>query len=275
MLSGKEIVGKVFEISLAGIIGGFITIAIFGTSTLEYKDGYKDKYFDIPAKAPDELIIQHKGKKIENISVYDFAIYNRTFKDLKDITVFFEISPKDGKPNQEIISRGLYPPSSLPEEIGITEVPQKNKNLYSFKLDVVKQTGSDTYYLARFIFEGKENPEIRVSIPKNADVDIDKYSNLREYAIIIFSLVGMVLAIIVFSSFIDGWQNKGIWPKRVDRLIEVLNKTQETTLTEKTICEILKNYEREFKPNSPFFYRKASEFFENLKSNKKVDKDAE
>lgn len=274
MLSGKETIGKLIELSLGAIIGGFITIAVFGTSTLEYKDGYKEQYFDIPAKAPDELVIQHKGKKIENISVYDFAIYNRSFKDLKDVTVFFEVLPKDGKSIPDLISRGLYPPSSLPEKIGISEISQKDEALYSFKLDVVKQTGSDTYYLARFIFEGKDAPEIRVSIPKNAGVDINEYSNWREYAIIILVLVGMILAIVVISSFIDGWQHKGTWSKRSSRLIEVLDKTQSATLSEKTIDEITDNYEKEFKPKSPYFYRKASEALAKLKSNKNVNKDA-
>lgn len=271
MLSSKEIFGKIIELSLGALIGGFITIFVFGTSTLEYKAGFKEEYFDIPAKTPDDLVIQYEDRKIDNISIYDFAIYNRSYKDLKDVTVYFEVYPKDGKSLPKIISRGLYPPSKLPETIGISEVIQKEPNLYSFNLNVVKQTGSDTYYLTRFIFEGKETPEIKVSIPQNAGVDIKEYSNWREYLIIVFLLIGMVLAIFIITSLIEGWQNKGIWSKRTSRLIDVLDKTKSTTLPEKTIGEIVTNYENEFKPKTPYVYSKVSALFSNSKSNKRVN----
>lgn len=274
MLSGKKVFLQILESVLTVIIGGFITVTVFGTSNLEYKYNYQDQYFDIPAKAPDELVIQHKGKNIEDISVYDFAIYNRSFKELEDVTIFFEVSEKDGKPLPQVISRGLYPPSNLPEKIGISEVLQHEKGLYSFKLDVVKKTGSDAYYLARFIFEGKEAPEIKVSIPKNAGINIDEYSNWREYVILAFVFIGIILASAIFSSLMAGWQNKGFWSKRIRKLIEVLGKTESTILAEKTIGEITTNYESEFKPEAPYFYSKVFQVLEKLKSNKNVNKDA-
>uniref|UniRef100_UPI0030059AA8 hypothetical protein n=1 Tax=Shewanella indica TaxID=768528 RepID=UPI0030059AA8 len=135
----------------------------------------------------------------------------------------------------------------------------------------LKQTGSDTYYLTRFIFEGKETPDIKVSIPKNAGIDIKEYSNWREYLIIVFVLIGMVLAIFIITSLIEGWQNKGIWSKRTSRLIDVLDKTKSTTLSEKTIGEIVTNYENEFKPKTPYVYSKVSGLFPNSKSNKRVN----
>ncbi len=267
MLSGKEILVKIIELSFGALIGGLITLLVFGTSTLEYKDGYKEQYFDIPAKVPDDLVIQYKGKKIENISVYDFLIYNRSYKDLKDVTIFFEVISKDGKPVPQIITRGLYPPSRLPESIGITEIHQKEKNLYSFNVDVVKQTGSDTYYLARFIFEGKETPIIKISIPKNAGIDIKEYSNWREYLAIAFIFIGMVLTIVVFTSLIEGRQSQGIWKKRKDRLRDILSRAESTSLSEQSIAELVDMYEEEFKPKEPYFYRQIRILFNKLKLN--------
>jgi len=271
LIIAKNIFGKIIELTFTAIIGGFIAIYVFGTSQLEYKDGFKEQYFDIPAKVPDDLVIQYKGKKIENISVYDFAIYNRTFKDLKDVIIYFEVSGKKGMNIPQIISRGVYSPSRLPENIGIHEVDQEEKNIYAFKIDVIKQTGSNSYYLARFIFEGKANPNINISIPKNAGVDIKEYSQWREYTILISFLIGIILIFIITISLIDGRQNKSIWSKRKQRLIGVLDKTKSETLSENTICEIIDNYEDEFEPKTPYFYKKFTNIVNKFKSNKSLD----
>ena len=268
MIIAKNLFGKIVEYTFTAIIGGFIAIYVFGTSQLEYKNGFKEQYFDIPAKVPDDLVIQYKGKKIENISVYDFAIYNRTFKDLKDVTIYFEVSEKKGINIPQIISRGIYSPSRLPENIGINEIIQKEKNIYAFKIDVLKQTESDSYYLARFIFEGKTNPIINISIPKNAGIDIKEYSKWREYTILVSFLIGIILITIITTSLIEGRQNKRIWSKRKQRLLDVLNKTKSETLKENTIYEIIDNYENEFEPKTPYFYKKFTNIVKKLKSNK-------
>ena len=57
-------IGKIIELTFTAIIGGFIAIYVFGTSQLEYKDGFKEQYFDIPAKVPDDLVIHYNAPKI-------------------------------------------------------------------------------------------------------------------------------------------------------------------------------------------------------------------
>jgi hypothetical protein len=175
-----NLVKKVIETIVCIIVGGVVTLWAFGTPELEYKSGYRDKYFNV-SKAPKELTLGYRGEIIENISVFDFNIFNRTLKDISGVRLYFKITPKGAGKVPEIISRGVYPPAPLPE-IGIIEKETGKENLYAFDIETLKRTGGNSFYTARFIFKGTEAPEIAVST-FTKDVDIREYSNWRDYLI--------------------------------------------------------------------------------------------
>ncbi len=267
MLFSKSLSLKIIEISLGAIIGGFITLFVFGTANLEYLESYNNQYFKLPEKAPDELNIQYKGKEIENISFYDFNIYNRSFKDLEDVTIYFEVTKKDDKPIPLLINRGVYPPSHLPDEIGITEIKQTQGNLYAFHLDVVKETGSNSFYSARFIFKGNETPNIKISAPNKAGVKFTEYSHWREYVIITVSFLSFIMVAIIITSIAEGWQSNKIWYKRKKRLFSVLDSLHSMVLPEETIGEISDKYDSEFKTKPPYFYKAVTSIIKKKSNN--------
>ncbi len=205
MYSLKEITNKIFNsplvivsISATVLITAVVNNVVTNDSILEYRTAFQDNYFEIPGKATEELEIHHKGRKIEDISVYDVYIYNRLgwVKEPENVTVFFEISEKENKPIPKLIKPKLYPPSSLPQEIGIREEKQSKKNLYAFKIGVIKKTDRKDPYIARFIFEGTETPNVKVtSLPLNANVRIIPYLDWVDNIILVTIPLAMVLGL--------------------------------------------------------------------------------
>jgi hypothetical protein len=107
----------IFGALATALISAVFTNVVTNDSILEYRTAFQDKYFEIPGKATEELEIHHKGRKIEDISVYDIYIYNHLgwVKEPENVTVFFEISEKENKPIPKLIEPKLYPPSSFPK----------------------------------------------------------------------------------------------------------------------------------------------------------------
>jgi hypothetical protein len=256
----KEITKKIFNAPLAlvstlvvAFIGGAVTNVVTSNSILEYKSAFQDKYFEIAGKAPEDLEIQHKGRKLEDISVYDIYIHNRLqwFKEPENVKIFFEISEKENKPIPQLIVKKLYSPSNLPQGIGIESEEQNVKNLYAFNIKVVKKTDQRDPYIARFIFEGKETPNIKITPPPlNANVHIIPYADWVDY--LLPAIVSMVvyalffLIILSLSSFLF----ERSWPKTKSRLVNDLSRTKNLKLDETEVNLIADVYKKEFKPKS-------------------------
>jgi hypothetical protein len=198
-----NLVKKVLETIVIIFVSGVATLWFFGTPELEYRSGYRDKYFNILSKAPKELTLEYRGERIENISVFDFNIFNRTLKDISGVRLYFRMSPKGAGKVPEIISKGLYPPTPLPE-VGITEKDTGTENLYAFDIDTLKRTGSNSFYTVRFIFKGTETPEVAVST-LTKDVDIKEYSNWRDYIIPILTSLAIMAGVFVPITIIGEW----------------------------------------------------------------------
>lgn len=242
----------IFTTFITAIITVFFTY-YFANSFLEYREFSKEQYYNTSSKLFDALDIRFKDKKIDNISIYEFAIHNNTLEDLENVNIYFTLKAKEGKEIPNIINKGLFPPSKLPNN-KITELEQKDKNLYAYNIALLKQTPINEYYLARFIFEGKEVPQIIISTPETKNVDIIKYRYLKEYTIIGITILTVLFVIIIFISLIDGWSNNRYWnKKRVPKLKELLKKLN---LNDNMIDLISNNYEKEFKEKNNFIYKK-------------------
>jgi hypothetical protein len=237
----------------AAFIGGAVTNVVTNNSILEYKTAFQDKYFEIAGKAPEDLEIQHKGRKLEDISVYDIYIYNRLqwLKEPENVKIFFEISEKENKPIPQLIVNKLYSPSGLPQGIGIGDVQQNGKNLYSFNVKVVKKTDQRDPYIARFIFEGKETPNIKVTPPPlNANVHIIPYLDWINYLLLPVILVIAVVLPMVLILSLDVFFFDRSWPKKKSRLVNALSHTKNLNLDEAEVDSIADAYKKEFKPES-------------------------
>lgn len=253
----KKVSLFIFVALATALMSAVVTNVVTNDSILEYRTAFQDKYFEIPGKAAEELEIHHKGRKIEDISVYDIYIYNRLgwVKEPENVQVFFEISQKENKPIPKLIKPKLYPPSSLPQEIGIREEKQSKKNLYAFKIGVIKKTDRKDPYIARFIFEGTETPNVKVTpLPLNANVRIIPYLDWVDNIILItiplamvlgFS-IGYLIGLILNELFF--WEKR--WPEMKSRLENVLNRTKNLNLDKNEVDLITDEYKKEFKPTA-------------------------
>lgn len=154
----------------------------------------------------------------------------------------------------EIISRGMYPPTPLPE-IGITEKETEKENLYAFDIETLKRTGSDSFYSARFVFKGTETPEVAVST-LTKDVAIRKYSNWRE--ILIGLAIGLLIFVLGLLPFliIGDWSTFRARKKQLIRLSETLENSERLALTSEQRDLIVDMCNKEFEIREGYFYRK-------------------
>lgn len=231
----------------------------FANSSLEYREFSKEQYYNTSSKLFDTLDIRFKNKKIDNISVYEFGIYNNSLEDIENVNIYFTLKKtENSKIIPNIINKGLFPPIKLPNN-KITEIEQKDENVYVYNVPLLKQTGINEYYLARFIFEGNEVPEITISIPDTKNVEIIKYRYLKEY-FIMGTIFLTILSIFIFLfALLDGWSNDRYWnKKRIPKLNELLNRLK----VENNLVDLISNeYEKEFKAKDNFIYKKIIGLF--------------
>ena len=259
-----DLVKEVIKAMIVAIVGGFVTLWAFGTPQLEYKSGYKDKIFNI-YKAPNDLTLGYRSERIENISIFDFNIFNRTLKDISRVRLYFTIKPKGVGKVPEIISRGMYPPPHLPE-IGITEKETEKENLYAFDIETFKRTGSDSFYSARFIFKGTETPEVGVTTFTEG-VDIRKYSywrdNLTGIAIGLLIVALVFLPLMIFGE----WSTFRIRKRQLTHLSEALENSALLGLTSEQRELVVDMCEKEFDFRPGYFYRKIQSILKRKQSN--------
>jgi len=152
--------------AIVALLFGIFVTGRLGTTELEFKTGTKEGYFNIPQQVKNDLILEHQGKQISNISVVDIAIFNRV-KDIGPLTVYFKVTPKE-KSAPKLISVNVIPPDSLPN-IGVAREQTTASDLIAFKFSIIKAQRGNEFYLVRFIYEGEVTPVI---LPTTSDKDI-------------------------------------------------------------------------------------------------------
>jgi hypothetical protein len=176
------------------------------------------------------------------------------------------MSPKGAGKVPEIISKGLYPPTPLPE-VGITEKDTGTENLYAFDIDTLKRTGSNSFYTVRFIFKGTETPEVAVST-LTKDVDIKEYSNWRDYIIPILTSLAIMAGVFVPITIIGEWWALRSRNRQLNCLSEALEKSANLALTSEQRQLVVDMCNKEFELRQSYFYRKMLSILEMKDSNK-------
>lgn len=194
----KNLLLLIIKPSISILIGMLLTFWISGSKEIEYRDNYRAPYFNFPDAIEKDLEIRHKTTPIDNISVVEYAIHNRTFTDLENIKIYVKI--KDDK-EYKLISQNLAAPKKIPN-IGINPIDTKVSEVFGFEVDVLKKTGSDYYYHLSLIFEGNEAPEAEISIG-NRNIEIVKYKKWKDNALAVLAVFTVyIIVLIPFGIFI-------------------------------------------------------------------------
>lgn len=211
MESGKNFILEIIKASLIGAITIFLTIWVNGSNEIEYRDGSRAPYFNYPVTIENDLEIRHKTIPIDNISLVEYAIHNRTFSDLEKVKIYVKLQ---GDGDYKLISKNLAPPKKL-SELGITNLNTDINGLFGFEVDVLKKTGDEYYYLS-LIFEGSEAPETKISIG-NKNIDIVEYKNWKDnlsVVLIVIAVYAVLLIPFLFWARYSGMRSKNRFTKK-------------------------------------------------------------
>lgn len=249
------------------IIGAIISVFIskyYEISTLEFKEGFKEQYLNLSDSSLKDLSIQYKNRKIDNVSVYQVGIYNRTFKDLENVKIYFTLKSKNGERIPNIINKELISTTSK-SPFNILEIDQKEKDVYVYNIKVLKRTTKDNFYLAKFVFEGSQVPNITVSVPDNIGINIKEYGlSFEEYAYL-FLIGCIIIGIVIFFRLLDSFSMNRHWDEqRIPQLRELLSRMK-GYVDEKTAEIIVLKYAQEYKPKKGYFHRKFTQIINSLK----------
>lgn len=216
MESGKNFVVEIVKASLIAAITIFLTIWLNGSKELEYRNGSRVPYFNFPDAIEKDLEIRHKTVPIDNISIVEYAIHNRTFTDLEKVKIYVKL--QDDK-EYKLISKKLYPPKKIPA-LDIVDLDTDISGVFGFEVGVLKKTGDDYYYL-NLIFEGSEVPETEISIG-NKNIDIVKYKKWKDNSIAVLIVLAIYAVLLIPFGFWAHYSGKRSKNKFTKKLKEVL-----------------------------------------------------
>ncbi|WP_135443648.1 hypothetical protein [Vibrio tasmaniensis] len=236
MESGKNFVVEIVKASLIAAITIFLTIWINGSSELEYRDGSRAPYFNYPDAIKKDLEIRHKTTPIDNISVVDYAIHNRTFTDLEKVKIYVKI--QDDK-KYKLISKKLSPPKKTPG-LDITSINTGSKNVFGFEVGVLKKTGDEYYYL-NLIFEGREAPETEISIG-NKNIDIVEYKKWKDNSLVILIVLAVYAVLLIPIGFWAHYSGKRSKNRFTNKFKEALSSAA-SDLTSNQVKFTVEKYE--------------------------------
>jgi hypothetical protein len=236
MESGKNFVVEVVKASLVAVITIFLTIWINGSNELEYRDGSRAPYFNYPDAIEKDLEIRHKTIPIDNISVVEYAIHNRTFTDLEKVKIYVKLT-SDKK--YKLISKQLTPPKRIPA-LDIAGIDTGSKDIFAFEVGVLKKT-NDEYYHLSLIFEGHEAPETEISIG-NKNIDIVEYKKWKDNslaALIMLAVYALILIPFGFWAHYSGKRSKSRFTNKFKDAISSDN----SDLTSEQVTFTIEKYE--------------------------------
>jgi hypothetical protein len=190
--SGKSILLEFFKVVGIALITLFISSWFNGSKDIEYTSKSINSYFNVPDALEDKLKIMNGSTEIENISVVNFALHNRSFSDYEKVKVDIKIK---GDNPPKILSSSMLPPKRLTNS-GIAEIIGLNKELVGYSIDVFKTSIDDDYYLLHLIFEGKEAPEVKIST-STKNIEIKEYKQWKDWVWALFIVfVGYAVVLI-------------------------------------------------------------------------------
>ena len=236
MESGKNFVVEVVKASLVSAITIFFTIWMNGSNELEYRDGSRAPYFNYPDAIERDLEIRHKTTPVDNISVVEYAIHNRTFTDLEKVKIYVKI--QDDK-KYKIISKKLSPPKKIPA-LDITDIDTGSKNVVAFEVGVLKKTGDEYYYLS-LIFEGSEAPETEISIG-NKNIDIVEYKKWKDNSLAVLVVLAVYAVLLIpfgFWAHYSGERSKNRFTNKFEGALS----SNSADLTNEQVDFTIKKYE--------------------------------
>ena len=223
----KHVVGEATK-GITGVIVGALLLFIgqqWLSSDLEFSQVSRDAYLSAPL-GQQGLAMTYNGKPLKNVSIVEFAIVNRTSKQVSNVELVFTV---DDDVSTALVSAGVIPPHGLSAAEVIEELPSKDTKARKFMIKVApKQRGSE-YFHAVFVFEGDKAPSMSAS-SVSGDVSIVPYQEWKDTIVMVVVLLAVVClmgaAQVMVVTFIDYFWNPRKHRKQVERFAEHATELQ-------------------------------------------------
>lgn len=203
MNSGKSILLEFIKAIGIAIITLFIASWFAGSSDIEYKSKSIDSNFNVPTALEDKLKIMNGTTEIENISVVNFGLYNRSFSDYEKVKIHIEIQ---GDKPPKLLSSNFIPPDRLTKN-GISELANTPKSQIGYSIDVFKTSIDDDYYLIHLIFEGTVAPKVKIST-STKNIEVKEYKEWKDWIWVILVISLGYAAILIPIAVIGHYSTK-------------------------------------------------------------------
>jgi hypothetical protein len=164
----KGLAGQTASRLIAAALGaaGMYFGGLWINSDLEYWASTKDKYLST-ALGEQGLTMNYQGQSLNNVSVVEFAIANRTSKQFSDVELIFTIDEKDAP---ALISSGITPPKGLSQKETVRLIPSEDSHARVFHLNTVPAQRDSEYFYAVFVFEGDKAPPMYITSKGNTAI---------------------------------------------------------------------------------------------------------
>lgn len=197
---------------------------------LEFAPFYKEKFINIPNLLDGRVQILVDGKPQSNLSVTDVYLFNRSYKDLKEIPVTFEFYKEDNSLLPQILGKQLSKPDTFPQD-SITEVPQQNNQYVRYKISSLPVADNyNTDFIASFVFLGENSPKVRVQSDYTdgkviSIYEYDKDRRERDQIIHILSILIPCILLFLAWTIWDTRRNKGKFIAKLGAAAETIDGT--------------------------------------------------
>lgn len=259
----KQFLGESVKGIAAAIVGAIILWASqqWLVGDLEYQKAYKNSYLYAPL-GQQGLTMAFNGKPLKNISVVEFAIYNRTQKQLNNTDLIFSINETESSPR--LVSGGIITPDGIPQSQAVEEIQTQDPFVKKFRIKILPKQKKNEYYHAVFVFDGEKAPEMSIISASNG-ISIIEYQTWKEtvfaISILIVILVFVFIIMVMFFSLIDFFTEPKRHKKNVERFVnfaeELKKEGQLDTNDPKVIDDIKTIYAAYTEPKESKFWSKV------------------
>lgn len=218
---GKHVLGEAAKGLTAAIVGGVIFYIgqQWFTNDLEYSIGKRGAYLSAPL-GEQGLSMAFDGKPLDNISIVEFSIANRTRRQFADVELLFVVEDKD---SPTLVSAGLIAPQGASSQELISELSTKDPRARKFHLKVVPKQIGNEYFHGVFVFEGETPPEMSVS-STSGEVSIIPYQHWKDQSIMIVVTIVVLFFWFGFSNSITSLGEYFWAPRKHKKQVEAFAK---------------------------------------------------
>jgi hypothetical protein len=221
----KHVIGEATKGVTAGAIGALLLFAgqQWLSSDLEFRVASRDAYLSAPL-GQQGLAMSFGGKPLDNVSVVEFSIINRTPKQFSNADLVFTVNSKSPP---ALVAGGVIPPHGMSAAETVEELQSKDSAARKFRLKVVPKQRDAEYFHAVFVFDGENAPSMSIS-SASGEASIVPYQQWKDTTTALLSLLGIVFLFVagqvLLMSLVDYFWEPRKHKNQVERFVAHANQ---------------------------------------------------